>query len=194
MTLQMICHRKQIYPCMLMTQKYGVELRLRMTIGCSSGIITVFKIGHVLIRWCFTPQKVTFFSITRAYSMNLSVNFVYSMPMNETAIEYTDIENDFVLHINSKLDWSHHCDTIYSKASQRLGLLKRTCYFSKNTPFSNLGGETWIDTKKRSQVDPLWYLLEPQGQKRYFLACKELNILPLLSLVRIYYFFIISFM
>ena len=34
--------------------------------------------------------------------MNRSANFVYCM--NETAIEYTDIEKDLAVHINSKLD------------------------------------------------------------------------------------------
>lgn len=149
----------------------------------------------------FHPSKSHVLSITRAHSMNRNVNFVYSI--NETAIEYTDIEKDLGVHINNKLDWSHHCDTIYSKASQRLGLLKRTCYFTKNTnkrrafylsqvrshfehctiiwrPHSETTVEKLESIQKRGLK---WILndmyLSLRDKNRYFLACKELNILPL---------------
>ena len=56
--------------------------------------------------------------------------FVYSM--NETPISYTAVEKDLGVLINSKLDWTEHCNAIYAKANQRLGLLKRTCHFTKN--------------------------------------------------------------
>ena len=39
-----VCHKEA------MIYLTGEELGLRMTIGCSSGILAVFKIGHVLIR------------------------------------------------------------------------------------------------------------------------------------------------
>ncbi|XP_063683915.1 uncharacterized protein LOC134818335 [Bolinopsis microptera] len=149
----------------------------------------------------FHPSKSHVLSITRAYSMNRSVNFVYSM--NETAIEYTDIEKDLGVHINSKLDWSHHCDMIYSKASQRLGLLKRTCYFTKNTKkrrafylsqvrshFEHCTivwrphSETSVEKLESIQKRGIKWILNDiysslRDKKRYFIACKELNILPL---------------
>ena len=74
-------------------RKYGVELSPRMAIGCFSDVLTVFFHNKMV----FHPSKSHVLSITRAYFINLSVNFVYFM--NETAIEYTVNEKDLVLHI-----------------------------------------------------------------------------------------------
>ena len=46
--------------------------------------------------------------------------------MNETPISYTTVEKDLGVLINSKLDWTEHCNATYSKANTRLELLKRT--------------------------------------------------------------------
>ena len=52
--------------------------------------------------------------------------------MSDRIIEYTDLEKDLGIHINGKLNWNKHGDIIYSRANQKLGLLKRICNFVRN--------------------------------------------------------------
>ena len=42
-------------------------------------------------------------------------------------------EKDLGVLITSKLNWGVHCDTLVTKASSRLGLLRRTCHFTKSS-------------------------------------------------------------
>ena len=72
----------------------------------------------------FHPSKSHVLSIYRGHNMISSTQIVYSM--NETPISYTTVEKDLGVLINSKLDWTEHCNATYSKANTRLELLKRT--------------------------------------------------------------------
>ena len=49
--------------------------------------------------------------------------------LGENLLEYTDHEKDLGVNVNTKLNWSDHCNKIYSKANQMLGLTRRTCHF-----------------------------------------------------------------
>ena len=123
--------------------------------------------------------------------------------MNDIPIDYADIEKDLGIHINSKLDWSDHCNAIYSKANQRFGLLKRTCHFVRNpnkrrafylsqvrsqfehcTVVWRPSTQTTIDRLESLQKRALKWILDIQnrslGDSRvYYAICKRLKILPL---------------
>ena len=45
-------------------------------------------------------------------------------------LDFVDQEKDLGVLVNSKLSWSNHHQNIFSKASSRLGLVKRTCHFT----------------------------------------------------------------
>ena len=47
-------------------------------------------------------------------------------------IDYCDYEKDLGIHINGTLNFTHHAELLYSKANQKLGLLRRTCHFVLN--------------------------------------------------------------
>ena len=55
--------------------------------------------------------------------------FYYSLDGNK--LEYVESEKDLGVHVTSNLSWGQQSDYIYSKASSRLGLLKRALHFVK---------------------------------------------------------------
>ena len=59
------------------------------------------------------------------------IQFYYSM--GSDILQYCDTEKDLGIHMNGSLNFSHHANMLYSKANQKLGLLKRTCHFVNNT-------------------------------------------------------------
>ncbi len=149
----------------------------------------------------FHPSKSHVLPISSSNIIDKPNKCIYSM--NDTPIEYTDIEKDLGVHIHCKLDWSHHCNSLYSKANQRLGLLKRTCSFIKNmtkrrtlylsqvrsqfehwTIIWRPSTKTVIDKLESVQKRGLKWILNDAyislgDNQKYFQVCKQLNILPL---------------
>ena len=58
-------------------------------------------------------------------------SFIYTI--GSTPIEYPPCQKDLGIKIVSNFIWTEHSNFIYSKANQKLGLLKRTCNFVSNT-------------------------------------------------------------
>ena len=164
-------------------------------------------INH-LLNWAasnnmiFHPSKSHVLPIYRGNSTSFLDNkFIYSI--NDVPIKYTNIEKDLGVNINTKLDWTEHCNIIYSKANQRLGLLKRTCHFTKNrskrrafylsqvrshfehcTIVWRPTASTTIDKLESIQKRGFKWILNDNyisfnTSKLYYIACKTLNILPL---------------
>ena len=57
---------------------------------------------------------------------------LYTFRMNGVDLELVKSEKDLGVTITHKCKWNTHHSTILSKANQKLGLMKRTCSFSKN--------------------------------------------------------------
>ncbi len=163
-------------------------------------------INH-LLNWAaankmvFHPSKSHVLPISSSNILDMPDKFIYCL--NDAPINYIDIEKDLGVHINCKLDWSQHCNILYSRANQRLGLLKRTCYFTTNVKKRR----TFYLSQVRSQFEHCTIIWRPSSktvvekleslQKRgfkwilnnayislgdnrvYLQVCKQLNILPL---------------
>ena len=56
-----------------------------------------------------------------------NIQFIYHLGGNP--LDYTESEKDLGIDITPKLNWNMHCNRVYSKANQILGLTKRTCFF-----------------------------------------------------------------
>ena len=149
----------------------------------------------------FHPSKSRVFTITNAIGAGPDNNFIYAM--GNSPINYTDIEKDLGIYIQGKLNWTQHCDKLYSRANQRLGLLKRTCHFIKNrskrrafylsqvrSQFEHCSiiwrpsTETTMEKLESLQKRSLkWVLgnayLSLGDTSMYYQTCKQLNILPL---------------
>ena len=69
----------------------------------------------------FHPDKS---KVLEVYNGTISINS-FSYTLNSDTIEYTPCEKDLGVNIVPKLTWTEHSDILYSKANQRLGILKR---------------------------------------------------------------------
>ena len=83
----------------------------------------------------FHPKKCKALSVTHQRNIfdNLPFNnFVYALDQSDiySYIEDVSSETDLGVEINTRFTWGAHCKTLVSKASSRLGLLRRTCHFT----------------------------------------------------------------
>ena len=150
----------------------------------------------------FHPGKSKVLPISNSNNPNSS--FVYSIgPSPIPPIEYCDKEKDLGLNVNSKLNWNDHCNIIYSKANQKLGLLKRSCSFITNkskrralylsqvrSQFEHCpivwrpSSKTSIERLESIQKKAFKWILNDMGVSfsvlgNYYRTCKQLNILPI---------------
>ena len=77
----------------------------------------------------FHPSKCKALAVSNGHRPD--VDFIYTI--SDRVIEYSNFEKDLGIHVNGKLNWTEHSEILYSRANQRLGLLKRTCSFVRNT-------------------------------------------------------------
>ena len=89
--------------------------------------------GLNVIKWISILVNAKF-SVSHARTSLLDflpfAKFFYML--NDVFLDYTNSEIDLGIHVNTRLNWSEHCDKLYSMANGKLGLVKNTCHFSKN--------------------------------------------------------------
>ena len=149
----------------------------------------------------FHPTKCKVLSVRHRAPSHL---FPYKL--GDTTLDYTECEKDLGVDITPTLNWSHHCDRIYSKASQIIGLLKRNCYIVNDSKRRRVLYLTlvrslfehcsiiWRPSSNKSLMDKLeriqkkavkWILFEEltsySDYKVYISKCKQVDILPLLT-------------
>ena len=146
----------------------------------------------------FHPDKSKVLTVTNANDPeNL---FIYTL--ESKIIEYTPCEKDLGIKMVPNLTWTEHTNFLYSRANQRLGMLKRNCNF-----VSNLRKRRALYlTQVRSQFEHCPIIWRPSSktsmeklesiQKRgfkwilqmytgfsskifYYHTCKQLDILPI---------------
>ena len=59
------------------------------------------------------------------------LNYIYYYHLGGDELEYVESEKDLGVFVTANLSWDNHIDFLYSKASSRLGLLKRALHFVK---------------------------------------------------------------
>ena len=154
----------------------------------------------------FHPSKCKVLMVSRFYPPLVDVlpfvQFCYTM--ENKILDYVSSERDLGVIMNRTLNFTEHANSLYSKANQRLGLLKRTCHFVNNTvkrrvlyltmvrsifehcpviwqPSSNTVISRLESLQKRAikwinQDISSSYSLDEQ---LYHIHCKQLNILPI---------------
>lgn len=123
--------------------------------------------------------------------------------LGEIPLKSVSVEKDLGVDITPKLNWKHQIDRLCSKASQKLGMLRRNCYFVNDIKRAR----TLYITLVRSIFQSCSIIWRPNGstlskkvegiQKRamkwilneeslsytcnsvYFRKCRELKILPM---------------
>ena len=183
-----------------MIQKFGVPLKTQDDYWVLQNDINALSMWSTRNKMKFHPDKN---KVLEVYNGTVSLkSFTYTL--DSKIIEYTLCEKDLGVHTVPKLIWTEHSNILYSRANQRLGMLKRNCDFVKNL---NKRRVLFL-TQVRSQFEHCPVVWQPQSktildklesvQKRgfkwilnditspsfsstsfYYHTCKQLNILPL---------------
>ena len=153
----------------------------------------------------FHSSKCKVLMVSRFYPPLIDVlpfvQFYYTM--DNSVLDYVSSEKDLGVIINKTLNFTEHVDSLYSKANQRLGLLKRTCYFINNTskrrvlyltmvrslfehcpvvwrPSSNSATNKLESIQKRALkwINQDLRSSYSYNEQLYYIHCKQLNILP----------------
>ena len=79
----------------------------------------------------FHPGKCKVLSINPSDSTLIDVlpfiQFMYEL--GDSVLDYTSCEKDLGVEMTPNLNFSSQCDRLYSKANQKLGMLRRNCHF-----------------------------------------------------------------
>ena len=175
--------------------------------------IAVQKDIDYLLDWAmrnkmkFHPSKCKVLSVSNPNSRSPFIGILpciqYFYSMGGAVLDHTESEKDLGIHINSGLNFNEQAHFLYGKANQKLGMLKRNCYFVTDTnrrrvlyltlvrsifehcpivwrPKSN----TVIDKLESLQKRALKWIRKEMGtsysiDELYYLHCKQLNILPI---------------
>ena len=81
----------------------------------------------------FHPQKCKVVSIcNRASPLWMLPFIIFHYSLGRSILEYVDYEKDLGVHVYPNFNFNEHCEHLISKASQQLGLVRRTCHFVKD--------------------------------------------------------------
>ena len=71
----------------------------------------------------------TYSLFNKIYPLNYTYH--YHLILGGEELEYVESEKDLGVYETANLSWDNHIDFLYSKASSRLGVLKRALHFVK---------------------------------------------------------------
>ena len=81
----------------------------------------------------FHPDKCKVVAITNKSLIYLLPFYGYFYCLNDKVLNYENSERDLGVIINSRISWKSQCEWLVQKANQKLGLVRRSCYFIKNS-------------------------------------------------------------
>ena len=153
----------------------------------------------------FHPGKCKVISICNSPPplLNILPDIEFLYFLGTACLDYVELETDLGVDISPKLHWGSQCSRLFSKASQKLGLLRRHCYFVKDTAraralyitlvrslFESCSiiwrptNQTLTAKLERIQKQAIKWILNEENisyspQEVYIQKCKEVNLLPL---------------
>ena len=153
----------------------------------------------------FHPQKCKVISVASRPPPLLGIlpNIQYFYSLGENLLDYADCERDLGIDINSKLNFSDHCERVLSKAKQQLGIVRRTCYFVNDikrrrslylslvrskfehcTPIWRPTGKTMLHRFESLQKFSIKWILSEEyisynSNIMYIQKCRQVNLLPI---------------
>ena len=153
----------------------------------------------------FHPDKCKVLPILKRWSPFDGIlpfaRYIYSMGQN--LLEYTDSEKDLGIIMTSNLNFNSHVDSLYGKANQKFGMLKRNCHFVNDLSKRRVlyltlvrsifehcpiiwrpSSSTTVAKIEGMQKRALKWIRNDYGvsysvEEIYHVHCKQLNILPL---------------
>ena len=151
---------------------YADDTKIWRTINCWEDHILLQKDITALYEWSvknkmtFHPSKCVVLPVTLKNVQYILPFDRFAYHLNNEILDYKDSQKDLGINVTTRLLWTSHCKSITTKASSRLGLLRRTLHFTKCKKqkrilyFCDIAslyswGPSWIDTspKESCQVD-----------------------------------------
>ena len=151
----------------------------------------------------FHPSKckVLTVSMQRNVLDNLPFN-IFCYHLNDEIIDYVSSHVDLGVTMNGRLLFNENCEKLISKASSKLGLLRRTCHFSSNIrqkralyltivrsifencsviwyPYTQTHLSKFDALQKRAVKWIKGQQFDSYSEERFFAVQKELKILPM---------------
>ena len=146
----------------------------------------------------FHPDKIKVLPVSNAHDPEDL--FIYTLASKP--IKYTVCEKDLGINTVSKLTWTEHTNILYSRANQRLGMVKRNCSFVSNinkrkalylsqvrSQFEHCpiiwrpSSKTSLDKLESIQKKGFKWILQTyisfSSIVHYYHTCKQLKILPI---------------
>jgi len=82
-------------------------------------------------RMKFHPDKCKVLVVTLKRVQNILPFDRFAYHLNGTYLDYMVNEKDLGVIVSEKFSWGTHCKSLINKVNQRLGLVRRTCHFTK---------------------------------------------------------------
>ena len=118
---------------------YADDTKIWRRTECDQDHIILQNDINALLKWSkdnkmvFHPNKCKVLVVTNKYLQYVLPFDRFPYCLDGTYIDYVSSEKDLGVLITSKLNWGVHSDALVTKASSRLGLLRRTCHFTKSS-------------------------------------------------------------
>ena len=119
---------------------YADDTKIWRQIECEDDHLTLQLDINYLHDWSvrnkmkFHPSKCKVLMVSKHLPpfLNILPFIQFHYTMSDKILDYVDSEKDLGIDLNRTLNFTDHAMCLYSKANQRLGLLKRTCHFVKS--------------------------------------------------------------
>ena len=192
---------------------YADDTKIWREMNCEEDYDTIQRDINYLLDWAvrnkmkFHPAKCKVLSVSNPNSHSPLLGILpciqYSYSMGSAVLDYTESEKDLGIHINPTLNFNEQALFLYAKANQKLGMLKRNCYFVNDIKKRKVLYLTLVRSifehcptiwrpRSKTMIEKLenlqkraikWIKNETSTsysiEDLYYLHCKELDILPI---------------
>ncbi len=184
---------------------YADDLKIFREVKCQNDQLILQQDIDSLVNWSvlnkirFHPGKC---KVLRCTLKKDNTALIYTYNMYNTPLEESKCEKDLGVFVTPNLKWNKQHSSLLGKASQKLGLLRRSCSFSKNLAHRKVlylsivrsqfehCSQIWrpVNTTQSDKFEAVqkrgikWIFCEdfnPYSKSEYYEKLKMLNILPL---------------
>ena len=192
---------------------YADDTKIWREMNCEEDYDTIQRDIDYLLDWAirnkmkFHPAKCKVLSVCNLNSRSPFLGILpcieYPYTLGGAILDYTESEKDLGIHINPTLNFNEQALFLYAKANQKLGMLKRNCYFVNDIKKRKVlyltlvrsifehcptiwrpRSKTMIDKLENLQKRAIKWIRNEMNTSYsiddlYYVHCKHLDILPI---------------
>ena len=117
---------------------YADDTKIWRVIINDSDHIALQNDVNALYNWSFEnkmtfhPNKCKVLTVSPREEVPILPYDRFPYCMGSDCLDYVNTQKDLGVYMNCKLNWTEHCNTLISKATNMLNLVKRTCHFTNS--------------------------------------------------------------